>query len=126
MAKLYDELTNLYDQDLYNIDQDAPNMKVFNFLNRNKESINNIEKDYLECIENTKNSAKVKFTPNQVKVLENTFSWAINLLEEESKKHYTIFVDDNGKFKEFNFKAEKKKIIELFNFLKNNSEIIKE
>ena len=56
---LYDELTNLYDQDLHNIDQDAPNMKVFNFLQRNKENIEDIEKEYLDCIKETDKRTKL-------------------------------------------------------------------
>ncbi len=123
---LYDELTNLYDQDLHNIDQDAPNMKVFNFLNRNKESIENIEKEYLDCIKEVDKRTKLKLSQEQAKVLENVFNWALNLLEEETKKNYIIFQNVDGVFEKFDFEKESKKIEELFDFFRESIEIEKE
>lgn len=113
---LYDELTNLYDQDLHNIDQDVPNMKVFNFLQRNKENIEDIEKEYLDCIKDTDKRTKLKLTKEQVRVLENAFNWALNLLEEETKKNYIVIQNKDGVFEKFDFETESKKLEELFDF----------
>ena len=49
MSSLYSELTNLFDQDFMSFEDGKP---IFDWLNRHKEDINNIEIDYLNDILN--------------------------------------------------------------------------
>lgn len=67
---------------------------------------------------------KLILTKPQAHTLENVFNWALNLLEEETKKNYIVIQAKDGLFEKFDFETESKKIVELFEYLKKHSEVL--
>lgn len=89
MSKLFSELTNLYDQDLANIDADAPNEKVINFLFRNKIMIEELEKAYMTSIEEAaKKAQKIGYADGSLAMI-NDFEKGISTMFAATKNELT-------------------------------------
>ena len=61
---------------------------------------------------------KIELTKKQIKTLEDVFNWAINLIEEESKKAYLLFMNENGRFEKFDVEKKVQEITDLFDYFR--------